>query len=196
MGTRDADRIRGINMAFSFRDQRLRVVLLAGLAMSVAVPAVTAQTQVKRDLYGDPLPEGAVARMGSMRFRHASSFLVFAPDRKTLIASGGGNFCFWDPVRGTKIRETAVKSWGRVYAATDGKLLATVGEGGVLVLDPGTGRLLRKIEENHDVLAFSPDSKLLATVSRNNKREISLWDPATGKLVRQLSSKEGKECRP
>ena len=45
------------------------------------------------DQYGDLLPEGAVARMGSVRFHHQGGVIAaaFSPDGKTLVAAGFGD---------------------------------------------------------------------------------------------------------
>src|SRR4051812_6393565 len=52
-----------------------------------------ASNQTKHDLFGDPLPIGAVARMGSARWRvdEGSAFLRYAPDGKSLIVVSEDN---------------------------------------------------------------------------------------------------------
>src|SRR5262245_5591827 len=51
------------------------------------------------DLHGDPLPTGALVRMGTLRFRAVRDIygLAFSPDNKTLAGAGWGNvICLWD----------------------------------------------------------------------------------------------------
>src|SRR5262249_34328357 len=61
----------------------------------------------KTDLYGDLLPAGALARMGTARLRHGrGSTVAFAADGKTLITFGGDRTLrFWDVATGRQVRE-------------------------------------------------------------------------------------------
>src|ERR1043165_97542 len=54
---------------------------------------------VKLDSLGDPVPEGAVARLGTTRFRHASPvmFVGYSGDGGVLVTMTGDNSLrFWD----------------------------------------------------------------------------------------------------
>jgi WD40 repeat protein len=68
----------------------------------------------RTDLFGDPLPPGALVRMGTVRFARGDTTqhgAVFAPDKKTFVTVSnytphgpGRVVCVWDAVTGQEIR--------------------------------------------------------------------------------------------
>jgi RNA polymerase sigma factor (sigma-70 family) len=152
--------------------------------------------QPRTDAYGDPLPPGALARLGTLRFRHGlgANFLAFTADGKTVAYAGGGGVDnvvrMVDSRTGKELRTIALGPSDlpeRLALSPDGKLLA-VGfvnpyqpkQPPTVVWDTATGKVLRRIERNGWGLAFSPDGKLLAA-------GWQVWEVATGRKVRELS---------
>jgi WD40 repeat protein/beta-lactamase regulating signal transducer with metallopeptidase domain len=70
-----------------------------------AAPEVNAPTTT--DVFGDPLPAGALARLGTTRWRHGGNvtFVAFGPEGKTLITAGQDSTVrVWDLATGQEIR--------------------------------------------------------------------------------------------
>lgn len=64
----------------------------------------------RKDTYGDPLPAGAVARVGTTRLRHPvardrGAWMRFAPDGRTLASIGDDVIRLWEPVSGRLMAE-------------------------------------------------------------------------------------------
>jgi WD40 repeat protein len=148
------------------------------------------------DRYGDALPDGAVARLGTVRFRHDDGFirpLVYTPDGKTLVSGGSeGTVRLWEVKSG---RETlrihgyiGDESSAGVAVAPDGKTAASPGSDHLLHLwDMTTGKDIRLLHPPPDAVpksaAFSPDGKTVVAAIFDDSPCV--WETATGKLVWQ-----------
>jgi WD40 repeat protein len=131
------------------------VCLMVALASAVCA-------EQSNDLFGDPLPNGAVQRLGTVRLRSGTFMLCAA-------------------------------------YSLDGRFLATGGRGGAIIWDAKTGQKIRQfIHKNVDAetcsIAFSPDSKMLATSGYNNDPGLvasgytstEVWDVDSAKVLREV----------
>src|SRR5881392_2533998 len=57
------------------------------------------------DRHGDPLPQGALLRLGTVRFRHpdSTSALALSPDGRTVATLGSGTLRVWDAATGKQL---------------------------------------------------------------------------------------------
>src|SRR5205823_11625843 len=80
----------------------------AGVAALQAVETPPApQPQAGKDQFGDPLPPGAVARLGTLRLRHSYpvNFLALLPDGKTAVSAADDRYIrIWDLASGKELR--------------------------------------------------------------------------------------------
>ncbi len=152
----------------------------------------------RTDLSGDPLPKGAIARLGTVRFLHGDwvHSLAFFADGKRLMAACQEEFVrTWDTASGREVRRFGGRITGPMCAALspDGKVIAA-GENGpcIFLWDAATGKELRRLVgtlvgngTRANSLTWTADSRRLAADVGVN---IFIWDPATGQELRRIEA--------
>jgi WD40 repeat protein len=161
-------------MPFARRSAWLLLALLANPAPAAAPP-------VRRlDLYGDPLPAGAVARLGTLRWRQLDgvSRLAFSADGRFFVGGGFDSVTIWDARTGQILRTIHDPDGGqasplaRIGLLSTGKVLLTrvCHLGSTLIWwDLSSGIRLARLEEAEhalDVIAISPKGEAAAAGGR------------------------------
>jgi RNA polymerase sigma factor (sigma-70 family) len=147
------------------------------------------------DRNGDPLPEKALARLGTTRFRQGNGVqsVRFSPDGKSLLLCGNGRgLGLWDVATGKEIRQLSVTGFSveAVFSA-DGKTVISAGGNGAF-WDVATGKRLKNLTEPGGIvfsLAVSPDGNLVAT---SDLQKVQIKDLRTGKTIRELDHEARK----
>jgi WD40 repeat protein len=164
------------------------------------------------DRYGDPLPPGAVARLGTARLRPgtANASFTLSPDGKTLATGEPGKVRLWELSTGKEVHSFDLAGAVDVYTirfSPDGKLFAAIGDQYGPISHPpwdahdlyvgqvASGKILYRLKEERkgfSSIAFSADGKALAArrggclFSMTRPGGVLLWDTATGKELRQF----------
>jgi WD40 repeat protein len=159
--------------------------------------------QARTDSLGDPLPSGAIMRLGTTRMRHQGyvDAVALSPDGKQLASAGHDWFIrIWDVASGKQFRAIQTEAGfqdGLAYS-TDGNLLAAGNNDAVHLFDGTSGHLLYSLKGDKGApvltLAFSPDGRLLATGTGRYDKAVHLWSlpPASNaKERRRLTGPDG-----
>jgi WD40 repeat protein len=187
-------------LAFHSRMPPVLFVLLLGTAAGSA-------SEPRRDLYGDPLPDGAIARLGSIRLRPGwgVTHLAFSPDGKQLASWSESGLSIWEAETGRELRHVELTR----DSATLHALAWPKHNLGVAVLDlqadiyvwnfadeksiPPPGTVSKQpeatVEDEPHGFTVSSDGKYLAA-GRNSdhgrERPIDLWELTPNKHLTEL----------
>jgi RNA polymerase sigma factor (sigma-70 family) len=161
-----------------------------------AATPVPVKNEARCDIYGDPLPEGAIARLGTLRLRAVGGqmgvpfgLIGLSSDGRTITTvARGQQINFWDATTGTLRGRHGLpiqESYG-ASLSSDGRLLAVQRPDfytEIDIWDVPFGKQLQQIEfpkpQRMYRVTFSPDRKTLAGASDNN--DVVLWNLVSGK---------------
>jgi RNA polymerase sigma factor (sigma-70 family) len=170
---------------------------------SASIPPETPATEKgpRTDRYGDPLPPGAIARLGTLRFQHGEHVenIHYFPDGKRIVSQGRDLTRFWDARTGKEL--PLPKNLPRAtFVPTVDKMLAVRRQrGGLLVLDASTGEEVRRLPLG-DLLnkwALAANGKTLVASSFENQRgklvpALRFCDIATGTVSEPVPLEKGE----
>jgi WD40 repeat protein len=156
----------------------------------------TSGREVRTDIAGDPLPPGAVARLGVTRFRHTGwhTGMAVSADSKRIVTTSenGRSVRFWELATGKllhEIREANVRH-PTIAFSPNGKWFVTVGfsgdeprkqVGSLCFWNPTTLKVQNRLAFEKDApsrLLFTPDSKF---VIGNVKGDAVVLEAEAGK---------------
>lgn len=187
----------------------LRHIFVSGLFLSILAtsptlvaepPAPATPARAAVDLYGDPLPVGAKARIGSVRYRaetHLLGFAFAAGGKEFVTASQFGPIVSWDAATGRRLKEiykgpeqslefvfSADGKWGasRDHYFDDTALQYKLS---IRYWDLTAGKVIWALSENGEKLCLSPDGTRLAFVGLG---KIHIWDCVAGVEMAQLDA--------
>jgi RNA polymerase sigma factor (sigma-70 family) len=155
-----------------------------------------AEKPPQADLHGDALPVGALARLGTTRWRMAApaDFVGFLDDgRQLLTVSQDGTCQVWEAASGRQLRRfgSPGRGWNDVALSPDGSTLATANtEGKVILWEVASGRSIGEFQAAPNSwppeVVFAADGKSLFTTDSSKSGQITRWDAGTGKLLRRF----------
>lgn len=142
--------------------------------------------QARRDLHGDSLPNGAIARIGTVRLRQDDqvSGICYSPDGKLLASKGQFSIHLWDAATGKPLWTI----WpdympGPIWFLPDGRTLCAVSNYHTHWFDVASGTEIRKRPRPENARWFwavSPGGK---RVLHHDWNHCTVFDLASGAVV-------------
>ena len=173
------------------------IPLAAPVTLTLSFPCLAASAQdaepkvdPRVDNYGDPLPPGALLRLGTIRLQ--GERFAWMPDGKSLVTVSAGRFWIWDIEDGRPLKSIPGPIDAMGGLTPDGsKIIGNSTDGRLAVYDLDAQKFLPPGEklDSYEVrtVTIAPDSASFATSSGNTVR---VWDVASGEPLLNLSIDE------
>jgi WD40 repeat protein len=136
------------------------------------------------DAFGDPLPDGAVARLGTIRWRHGGYVLsvAFSPDGRHAL-SASESVALWDIKTGLRVR--SFEGTAPVAFVDEGCAIAAMPSGTLALWEITTGRRLREFEGAKGwVGSIAVDRRGRFLLAGGQDQTVRLWNIKTGACLR------------
>jgi WD40 repeat protein len=165
-------------------------------ALLVLLSAVSAGQAGEVDLQGDPLPPGAITRLGTVRWRVPAerADITWSTNGKTLFVTTGGYVRHYDPSTGLERSVQMVTREdvsGSSFHPTLNRLLTWTDQS-VVLWDVAAGNALVTLNGPHPLLGcavLSPDGKWIATQSMPGT-SFGVWNAITGQQMEQFGKND------
>ena len=178
-------------------------------AITPAGPATLTPTNASapgKDLYGDPLPAGALMRLGTIRYRQVGSPVAFTRDMTVVTVKAWppmdvSSFTWWDVTSGKLLRRAPLLPGAlresRCSITPDGRIAVffVIGKA-IRWWDVDAAKELASIpiidrEKNDFDLALSADGAMVITSHPNRNGAATVWDRIAKKKTATYPSKGG-----
>jgi WD40 repeat protein len=181
------------------------LVIWASLPSIACSQDAAKPVHARMDTHGDSLPKGAVARLGTLRFRYPDALtaaIAFSPDGRRIACGGFENTRIFEVPSGRILRilpnlkdtdKQRLRERLNVEVLNyrkDGTVVAVAGNGQTAVLyEPESGKVIKRFPLEGSRRALSADQRYLAKIDGSGF-EVDVIDLVTGKRVYKVGSQE------